>query len=438
LKLFNAAGNPVLYTDFIAAIKDVEFYNSSNNPHGIRNFSISIGQANYLPSNGHYYYYFPQLGISWTDAKIASANTNYNGLQGYLATITAYDEAQLAGAQAAGAGWIGGSDSAVEGQWRWMTGPENGNLFTYTYWNNGEPNNLGDEDYAHVTAPGVGLPGSWNDLKEAGEPSGNYQPKGYIVEYGGMPGDPVLHLATSTTFTISEITQTTGATRCDVGTVTLQAIASAGTIEWYDVATGGAVIFTGSSFTTPILNATKMYYVQTACGMVRTPVTATINVIPHITSTNSPVSRCGTGSVTLQATSTVGIINWYNTIDAVTPVATGNTLTLPNITENTVYYVEAVNNACTNGIRIPITISIYAYPEVTDDEMFLCESGFVILDAELTGMSYLWSNGATSQQINVTHPGCTLLILPMPTTVVKLKAYTVIQQLKPRISAKCK
>jgi gliding motility-associated-like protein len=434
LKLFNAAGNPVLYTDFIAAIKDVEFYNNSNNPHGIRNFSISIGQANYLPSNGHYYYYFPHLGISWTDAKIAAANTNYNGLQGYLATITAYDEAQLAGAQAAGAGWIGGSDSAVEGQWRWMTGPENGNLFTYTYWNTGEPNNLNDEDYAHVTAPGVGISGSWNDLRNTGEASGDYQPKGYIVEYGGMPGDPVLQLATSTTFTISEITQTTGATRCDIGTVTLQATASAGTIEWYDVATGGAVIFTGSSFTTPILNASHIYYVKTACGMVRTPVTATINVIPHITSTNTPVSRCGAGSVTLQATSTVGIINWYNAVDAVTPVASGTSLTLPNITEDTIYYVEAVNNTCTNGIRTPISIAIHAFPEVSNEEVFLCPSGTVNLDATLTGMSYLWSNGATSQQIVVSNPGLYTVDITNAQNCSKTKSITVIQQLSPDIS----
>jgi hypothetical protein len=38
------------------------------------------------------------------------------------------------------------------------------------------------EDYAH-TAPGVGITGSWNDLTNTGDPAGNYQPKGYIVEW---------------------------------------------------------------------------------------------------------------------------------------------------------------------------------------------------------------------------------------------------------------
>jgi hypothetical protein len=45
---------------------------------------------------------------------------------------------------------------------------------------------------SHYAAPGVGITGSWNDLTNTGDPAGNYQPKGYIVEYGGMAGDPIL------------------------------------------------------------------------------------------------------------------------------------------------------------------------------------------------------------------------------------------------------
>ena len=189
----------ILYTDLIPAVRDIVYQSLNTTVTGEKFFSFNIGDANYLPSTDHYYEYVPDDGIDWESARIAAENRTYFGLQGYLATILSADEAQLSGEQAAGAGWIGGSDAAVEGEWRWMTGPETGTIFwqggingttpNFAFWNTNEPNNLGNEDYAHVTDPSIGVPGSWNDLPLIGG-SGLYVPRGYIVEYGGMPGDP--------------------------------------------------------------------------------------------------------------------------------------------------------------------------------------------------------------------------------------------------------
>ena len=277
------SGASVSYTDFEAAIKDVEFYNSSLSPSGIRNFSISVGvgQANYLPRNGHFYEYIASPGISWTAAKAAAETKTYYGLQGYLATLTAFDEAQLAGAQAPGTGWIGGNDTAQEGTWRWVTGPEAGAAFTYAFWNNGEPNNAGNnEDYAHITDPNLpdSIRGSWNDLPEIGG-DGLYAPKGYIVEYGGMPGETPLEISTSTSLTIPKITGTTPSSRCGSGSITLQANATNGTISWYTTPTGGTAIETGNTFTTTI-SATTPFYVEAGCTTNRTLITATVYPLP--------------------------------------------------------------------------------------------------------------------------------------------------------------
>lgn len=271
LTLEGTNGGKVSYVDIIQAVKDVVFESAAIDVSGEKHFSFTIGEANYLPSTGHYYEYVPSIGISWTNAKTAASLRNYYGLQGYLATITSSDEAKLSGEQAAGAGWIGGSDAVEEGVWKWVTGPENGTIFwngdtngsspTYAFWNTEEPNNLGDEDYAHVTAPGVGINGSWNDLSNTGATSGDYQPKGYVVEYGGMPGDPVIDLSASTKIYISTIESITDGSICGPGTIPLSVTASSGNVLWFDSASATTPIFVGNDFVTPNLTTSTIYYV---------------------------------------------------------------------------------------------------------------------------------------------------------------------------------
>jgi hypothetical protein len=303
----NAVSGSTTYTNFINAVQQVVFSSTAANPSGQRVFSISIGNSNYLQSTGHYYVFVPNIGISWTAARNAAAASTYYGLQGYLATITSMDEVQISTIQTQGAGWIGGSDAETEGVWKWVTGPEglanggtgtvfwngtaNGSTPNFAHWSNNEPNNQeATEDYAHVTAPGIGLPGSWNDLTLNGYPSGNYQPKGYIVEYGGIPGDPVINITATTTIIMPvNISSVVPATRCGVGVVTLQATAGSGTVNWYTTPTGGLPIYSGNSFTTPTtLTTTTTYYVDAypvGCATaMRTMVTATINPMPITTS----------------------------------------------------------------------------------------------------------------------------------------------------------
>lgn len=413
LTLTGSTGQPT-YANLIAAIEDVLYSNSSANPTGVRTFSITVGQANYLPSNGHYYEFVPSIGITWNNARTAAANRTYYGLQGYLATITAPDEAQLSGEQAAGAGWIGGSDEANEGVWRWMTGPENGTIFwnggingstpNYANWNNGEPNNLGNENYAHVTAPGVGITGSWNDLSNTGEASGNYQPKGYIVEYGGMPGDPILQISTSTTITIPNITSSVGQSRCGDGSVTLTASASVGNIKWYATQTGGTPLASGNSFTTPSLTQTTIYYVdafEIGCTSgTRTAVTATINQIPIVTVVE-PIPVCGENSTVLSASTTAGTINWYAVETGGTSLGTGTSFTTQTLSEDTTFYAEGINNGCSTGNRIPINVQVYDLPDLEDETVTLCEGTVITLDAGVSNATYLWSTGETSQTIQV-------------------------------------
>lgn len=300
LILSGVGGVEVSYQELTAAVYDVVFQSSSPTVTGEKFFSLTLGEANYLPSTGHYYQYIPSSGISWSAAFTAANNSNYYGLQGYLATILSQEEADLCGEQAASTGWIGGSDEETEGVWKWMNGPELGTVFwnglsngstpNYANWNTGEPNNLGDEDYAHITDCGSCIEGTWNDLPNEGG-GGEYFPQGYVVEYGGMPGDPVLQISASTSIFVPEILNTQPDMGCGPSSLTLTATSNSSEILWFTNPTGGTPVGTGASFTTPVLNTTTPYYVlasENGClEGNRIEVIAQINPLPQ---TNSGIN----------------------------------------------------------------------------------------------------------------------------------------------------
>ena len=251
-----------------------------------------------------------------------------------------------------------------------------------------------------------------------------------------MPGELPLKIAASTKITIPEIDTTTSGTVCDSGNVTLTATATGGTINWYNTAVGGIPLGSGATFTTPSINTTTTYFVDAGCETNRKAVVATVNYTPNDPNVINPVSRCGNGTVVLEATSNTGVINWFSSAVGGTSLYTGNNFTTPVISHKTTYYAEASNNGCINSNRIAVDVIIYTPPSVSDEtDVVLCEAETVVLDATITGLDYLWSTGEATQMITISKPGTYKVDItsPAPESCTSTKTITVIEYKKPII-----
>jgi hypothetical protein len=199
---------------------------------------------------------------------------------------------------------------------------------------------------------------------------------------------------------------TTGAFSCGPGSVTLNAASSASLVTWWDAATGGNQVGTGLSYTTPVLSNTTTYYVEASNGTcpssARAAATATIR-----STTPDPVTsggaRCGSGTVTLSATSAQTMI-WYSAPGG-SQVGVGGTFTTPFLTSSTTYYVQATDGFCPSQyVAVQAVINTPPSISLGNDTTVLATSYQLDAGAGFTG--YNWNSGAgTSQTFTVTTPG---------------------------------
>ncbi|NRP10607.1 Lectin C-type domain protein [Marinobacterium sp. xm-g-48] len=174
-----------------AALKTLQTKITSGNEKVDISIDVQPGGMVYNPENDHFYEYVASSGITWDNAKAAAEGRTFEGMTGYLATPTSANENAFIASKVSAQAWIGASDVASEGVWKWMTGPEAGTQFwqgasggsavngEYANWASGEPNDSGGEDHAHYLSSGM-----WNDFR-----FNNSSIQGYMVEYGGMPND---------------------------------------------------------------------------------------------------------------------------------------------------------------------------------------------------------------------------------------------------------
>lgn len=280
-------------------------------------------------------------------------------------------------------------------------------------------------------------------LGAAGGTNGNY--RWYTTSSGGaaisgeINGSYVTPSLTSTTsFFVSQVVNSCESTRAEVvatiGSVnpplttglnicanTSANFTASGAVDgqyrWYSSAVGGSAIAgeVNSSFTTPNLTTTTSYFVSIAngsCESTRTEAIASVTSIASPATTSA--SRCGSGSLTLTASGgTNGNYRWYDVATGGTAIAgaTNDSFTTPPLSATITYHVALSDGTC-ESLRIPVSATINntpSKPVITSSPaaaagIALVCSGQVNLSAP-AGFSYLWSNGATTQQLVVSTMG---------------------------------
>jgi len=107
------------------------------------------------PSTAHCYRAEPMGVGTWDQARTGCLDWG-----GDLVAIGSSAEQGFVASLVATSSWLGATDVTVEGTFGWI----NGELWTYTNWNMGEPNNSLEEDCSMIYGPETMVPGLWNDI----------------------------------------------------------------------------------------------------------------------------------------------------------------------------------------------------------------------------------------------------------------------------------
>jgi gliding motility-associated-like protein len=409
-------------TQYQQALQTVVLCNrTSNFVTGYRTIIYVLGDLLYNPVNGHYYKLIQSTTpISWTTAVANAAATNYLGLQGYLVTITNAQEnsfiSQLVNANT----WIGASDAAASGIWRWVTGCEgledggqgrhfsNGVNFgctsstgtgvsvggNYQNWAVDEPNGCPGEDYAHLFFYGL-----WNDYSNTGSFVTNY-----IIEYGCMPGDPFVQAFDSIGLYVNDSIPKPNITNnlpvCSGGSVTLTAngtYTGNAVYSW-----SGPSSYSGNAQTTTITNATQSlngnYIVTITDSACVTTRSFALNQGPPISSalvskTDALCFGAASGSITQSGNNGVGpyTYQWNNGQTG----ATANNLIAGTYT---VTVTDAIG--CTGSSSYTIGEPTVLNAAITNSIDVSCQGNDGQATISATGgtgaYTYLWNSGSTN------------------------------------------
>ncbi|MCS7085296.1 MAG: hypothetical protein NZ534_04365, partial [Bacteroidia bacterium] len=213
-------------------------------------------------------------------------------------------------------------------------------------------------------------------------------------------------------FYVSRAPRADSATVCENGQATFFVPAPCPTCltQWYDSPSASIPIFTGNTFTTPLLTAPVTYYVAFrypgGCVSARTPFKVKLfdTVFPNAQNQE----RCGPGNVTLSVTPDPincpsCAYNWYD--NAGNYLQSGATFNTGNISQTTTYRVEAVSLQGCVGPRQSVSAIVRPLPEVQAVALqpAICIGASTALQAS-GAATYSWIPATGLSNPNISNP----------------------------------
>src|ERR1035437_7559358 len=202
-----------------------------------------------------------------------------------------------------------------------------------------------------------------------------------VVTVNALPATPTITPGGPTTF-------------CTGGSVTLTSSAGISYLWSNGANTSSITVTTAGSYTVRVTNGSGCQSVASVATII------TVNSLPSTPTiaAGGPTAFCAGGSVTLTSSARTSYL-W----------SSGETTQSINVTSAGSYTVQVTNasgcQSAPSAVRVVTVNAVPVTPTITaGGQTTFCNGGRVTLTSS-AGTSYLWSNGATTQSINVTASG---------------------------------
>lgn len=255
---------------------------------------------------------------------------------------------------------------------------------------------------AAVTTPGLNINEVF-PLQISGIPAGPHQLGFRVRDSEGVWSEPKISDITVLNCTPPPSPVAPPSSRCNAGSVKLTAAGAVSGQEykWYTAEFTGSSIVTGPELNTPSLSATTDYYVSiydpvTTCESPRVKTTATVVIIDKpVLNASGTLTLCEGASFLLSAPAGFPGYAWSN------GALTQHVL----VTAAGKYSVIINNGTCELPVSDEVTFDFLPRPEAPEISVQgspdICDSGTVTLQGPAGANTYAWSNGETTQSIEV-------------------------------------